>query len=509
MSYALKNASLHIIIKLVLMNRSPLVLFFVFLFFSAQAQELLTLPKAMEIAALHSPDLKQSLLSIQRSEENLNAQEASTKTQFDLNLDPLAYSINRRYSQDLSLWKTTENLTSMGQLSISQPILLTDATIGLTNSFGWQYNYDEQRVLNDGVNQFYFNNLALRIDQPLFTANEQKMNLQELELDLENTMISYALQKLNMERNITQGFYSVYQNQMQLIISEAEYANQQKSFEIIKNKVEGGLVAREELYQAEVNLASSQSSLQNARVALEDQKDNFRVILGVGFDYDFTALVNVNSGAVPIDLTMAIDHALTVRRELRQREIDIETAQFNLLRTKNADKFSGNLSLKVGLDGDNENFGNIYETPTTTPNVGLSFKVPIIDWGQRKSKVRAAEITIESQEINLSNERIDIVKSIRSLHRSLQNQLIQIDISEQNVRNAQLTYDINLERYQNGDLTSMDLQLFQDQLSQKKISQTNAIISYKIELLNMKIQTLYDWETKEDYVPEGLFVIEE
>jgi outer membrane protein len=491
------------------MNRPLLTLFLVFFIVSASAQQLLTLPKAMEMAALHSPELKQSLLSVQRSEENLNAEEASTKTQFDLNLDPVSYGISRRYSQDLSLWKTTENLTSMGELSISQPILLTDATIGLTNTFGWQYNYDESRTVNDGVNKFYFNNLALRLDQPLFTANEQKMNLQELELDLENTMISYALQKLSMERSITQGFYSVYQNQMQLLISEAEYENQKMSFEIIKNKVEGGLVAREELYQAEVNLATSQSSLQNAKVDLEDQKDEFRVLVGLGFDYDFNALVNVNSDSVPIDLTMAIDHALTVRRELRQREINIETAQFNLLRTKNADKFSGNLSLKVGLDGDNENFGQVYQSPTTTPNVGLSFKVPIIDWGQRKSKLRAAEITIESEEINLSNERIEIVRAIRALHRSLQNQLIQINISEQNVRNAQLTYDINLERYQNGDLTSMDLQLFQDQLSEKKISQTNAIISYKIELLNMKIQTLYDWETKEDYTPEGLFVIED
>jgi len=490
------------------MNRPLFTLLFIFSIVSTSAQELLTLSKAMEIAAQNSPDLKQSLLSVQRSEANLNAEEAGTKTQFDLDLDPISYAISRRYSQDLSTWKTTENLTSMGELSISQPILLTDATIGLTNSFGWQYNYDELGS-GDGINKFFFNNLALRLDQPLFTANEQKMTLKELELDLEDTQISYALQKLSLESSITQGFYSVYQNQMQLIIAQAEYDNQKKSFEIIKNKVEGGLVAREELYQAEVNLATSQSSLQNAIVNLEDQKDDFRVLIGVGFDFDFTALVNVQSDSVPIDLTMAIDHALTVRQELRQREIDIETAQFNLLRTKNDDKFSGNLSLKVGLDGDNENLGRVYESPTTTPNIGLSFQVPIIDWGQRKSKIRSAELSIESQEINLTNERIDIVKSIRSLHRSLQNQLIQIDIAEQNVRNAQLTYDINLERYENGDLTSMDLQLFQDQLSEKRIAQTNAIISYKIELLNMKIQTLYDWETREDYVPEGLFVVKE
>jgi outer membrane protein TolC len=78
----------------------------------------------------------------------------------------------------------------------------------------------------------------------------------------------------------------------------------------------------------------------------------------------------------------------------------------------------------------------------------------------------------------------------------------QIDIAQQNVRNAQLTYDINLERYKNGDLTGMDLSLYQNQLSSKKLDLVNAQINYKLELLNMKIQTLYDWETKTAIVPQ-------
>ena len=59
---------------------------------------------------------------------------------------------------------------------------------------------------------------------------------------------------------------------------------------------------------------------------------------------------------------------------------------------------------------------------------------------------------------------------------------------------AQQTYDINLERYENGDLTSMDLNLFQNQLSEKKNSLIDAQINYKLLLLDMKVQTLWDFE---------------
>ena len=94
---------------------------------------------------------------------------------------------------------------------------------------------------------------------------------------------------------------------------------------------------------------------------------------------------------------------------------------------------------------------------------------------------------------NLKRQR-DLKKEILLLN--------QIEIAEQSVRNSQMTYDINFERYKNGDLTGMDLNLYQNQLSSAKMEISNAQISYKLEVLNMKIQTLYDWETRNSIVPD-------
>ncbi len=187
---------------------------------------------------------------------------------------------------------------------------------------------------------------------------------------------------------------------------------------------------------------------------------------------------------------------------MRQREIDIQNAQFSLIQTQSINEFRGNVSVEVGLFGDNQKVTNIYESPTDNEQVAISLQVPIYDWGERKARIAAAEASIKTSELSLEDEKNDIVLNIRQVYRSLQNLLNQIKIAEQNERNAQLTYDINYERYANGDLTGMDLQLFQNQLSQAKIDLSNAMINYKLELLNIKIQTLYDWETNESVVPE-------
>ena len=41
----------------------------------------------------------------------------------------------------------------------------------------------------------------------------------------------------------------------------------------------------------------------------------------------------------------------------------------------------------------------------------------------------------------------------------------------------------------------------QNQLSEKQLTFTNSLISYKLELLNLKIQSLYDFEKKQSVTP--------
>jgi len=313
--------------------------------------------------------------------------------------------------------------------------------------------------------------------------------------------LSYAMQKLTIERQVSQLFYQVYQRQQSLFISKEELTNQEESYEIIKNKVDAGLAAQEELWQAELNLANARSSVYNAQVSLDNAKDQLKQTIGLDLNNDIDVLANVDVTTVDVDMTDAIDYALKQRMELRQREIDIENAQFNLIRVDANNEFKGNVSLAVGLVGDNEQIGNIYQSPTDQQQFEISFEIPVYDWGQKRSNLKAAEASLQMQELNFDNEKISIQLNIREIYRNMQNLVYQIEIAEKSVENARRTYELNVEKYQNGDLTSMDLSLYQNQLSSKRNELTNALISYKLEFLNLKIQTLWDFERNTSIVP--------
>lgn len=458
----------------------------------------LTLDQSLKIAEENSPTVQRTRLSLIRSQENLNAQNAALKSNFSLVLNPISYTQNREFNELISGWNTRRNTESFGNFTISQPIVLTDARISLNNRFGY---YDSYSEYTNTTSKGFSNNLSVSLDQPLFTYNRTRLQLRELELALENSQLDYAIQLLALERQVAQAFYYVYQQQQSLDIASQAYENMKLSYEVSRNKVDAGISPREEMFQAELNLATTRSDFENKMVSLENAKDEFKILIGMSLYDDLIVIPNIEVDTVPVDIAFAIDQGLANRMELRQRQIQIESTQFDLIQTRSLNEFRGSLGVTVGVFGDNEKFKDVYDNPTDNETVALSLTIPLWDWGEKKSRIKAAEATIEAADISAEEQKNTIILDIRKVYRNLLNLQNQIEIAEQSVTNAQLTYDLNLEKYRNGDLTGMDLNLVQNQLSEKQISYTNALISYKLELLNLKIQTLYDFEAKKQVTP--------
>ncbi len=490
------------------MNRLPIVQLFklfsfgmiglsFFFYSSLNGQMPISLQGALEIAESGSPSIQRSLLNIDQYQHNLRAERASLKSRFSLTLEPFSYSNNRIFDNQFSQWFTNTETFSRGTFQVEQPILRTGGTVGLYNTLSWRNNKTAIANFSENSNKAFYNNLYLVLNQPLFTYNRRQMALDELNLNFENANLQYAIQRLTLEKTITSQFFDVYLAQLNLDISREELENTSKNFEIVKIKVEANLLAREELYQAELNFANAQLSIQDNELALANAEELFKREIGMDLNQDIQLITNLDAQEVIIDLDKAIDYALESRLELRQRRIDIEKSYFEMERTKSMNEFRADVQLTLGIFGDNEAFGSVYKSPTSNPSVGISFNIPIWDWGERNERVQAVEVSMKSQELDLKEDQKQIAMDIRRAYRSVQTQMPRIEIARKNVENAERTYDINLERYLNGDLSGIDLNQFQTQLSSKKIELARSLINYKTQLLDLKILTLYDWEKQE------------
>jgi len=306
--------------------------------------------------------------------------------------------------------------------------------------------------------------------------------------------LNYAIQKLQIERSVTQQFLSLFYSWRSLEIAEQQLANATESYQIIESKVDAGISAPEELYQADLTRFNSQASVQNLRMQYENSQDSFKILLGLPLDNELVIVADIRKSLVDVDLAQATDHGLAYRMELRQNDIAIQNALHNLIEAGAINEFKAEVSATLGLTGTDPGFGQIYNSPNIDQGVMVSVDIPLFDWGQKKHILAASQAQIDSQQLSASEEIKSIKLEIRQAYRSLQNQRTQIEIAEKNVINAQRTYDINLERYKGGDISAYDMQIYQLQLTQEQLDEVQALINYKVALLDLKIRTLWDFE---------------
>jgi outer membrane protein len=454
--------------------------------------EELTLDMALNIAFQNSPAIRQASLQLEVSERNLWAQQAGLKSQFSLSVTPYRTSSNRVFSELTSSYNTQTQTRSSSAFTIRQPIKWTDAELRVTDQFSWQ---EASSSFAGGEKQTAFSNsLTVSLSQPLFTYNRTKMQIRELELSLENTKLAYAIQKLQIERQVTQQFLNLYYSRMSIQISQEEYKNAMESLNIIQDKVDAGISAPEELYQADITKDNSLASLENKLMQHENSLDAFKILLGLELEDLIDVSADIQKTIVEVDLKKAIAHGLENRMELRQMDIEIQRAMHDLIVAGAENEFEASLNLSFGLTGTDPQFANIYGSPNTDRLIALTLDIPLFDWGQKKHHLAATRAQIETVKLSAEEEIKSIKTEIREAYRNLMNQKRQIEIAEKSIKNAELTYAINLERYRNGDLSSKDLQFYQLQLSQQKLSLVQALINNKVALLDLKIRTLWDFE---------------
>jgi outer membrane protein len=469
-----------------------LVLFFSAGFTCTTFAEELTLEKAIEIAFKNSPSIQAAVYNLDISRHNLEAQRAALKSQFNLTLTPYQRSNVKVFNELAADYNVQELTKSEARFTIRQPIIWTDGEVTLTNRFGWQ---ESSSSFTGSVKESQFSNsLFLSLSQPIFTYNRTKMQLQELELALENAQLNHAIQKLQIERQVTQQFFSLFYSWRSLEIAEQELKNATESYQIIESKVEAGISAPEELYQADLTRFNSEASVQNLRMQYENSQDSFKILLGLPLDTELILVADIRKSLVEVDLAKATEHGLTYRMELRQNDIAIQNALNSLIEAAAVNEFRAEVSATLGLTGTDPSFGNIYDAPNVDQVVAVSVNIPLFDWGQKKHIMAASQIQVDSQRLSAAEEIKSIELEIREAYRSLQNQRTQIEIAEKNVINAQRTYEINLERYKGGDLSAYDMQLYQLQLTQEQLDEVQALINYKLSLLDLKIRTLWDFE---------------
>ena len=185
-------------------------------------------------------------------------------------------------------------------------------------------------------------------------------------------------------------------------------------------------------------------------VAVRDAQMNLNSLLGYDESVEIEPVLSEELPDVIMDYDMVLERSLNNSKFDLENEINILNAQSAVAKAKADRGITMTLNARFGLSNTAPKIDGAYRHPLDQEVVGLSFSVPVFDWGLGKGKVqkaKAAEAVVRAQVQQSEN---DYRRSIYTAVGQFNNQRRQCEVSRRAKDIASERYSLMMEKFRNG-----------------------------------------------------------
>lgn len=467
------------------------LLFLLTLATGASAQQVLTLPEAIEMARLQSVDAAVALNELKTSYWEYRTYRADLlpEVNFSASLPDYRRSYNL-YQSDDGTYKfvRTNSLGVTGDISIDQNIWLTGGKLSLNTSMQF---IDPLKTA--GANRYYMSvPVGVTLSQPIFGVNNMKWRRRIEPVRYNEAKAAYLESTEVITLRTITYYFQLLLAKENMNIAEQNKQNADRIFEIAEARRQMGQISENELLQLKLSALKAESNLTKEQSALDAAMFRLRSFLGLSETDTIDPVIPEMERYPEITYPDVLEKAqknnpLVQNIRRRQLEADYEVAQ-----AKGAQR-QIDLFASVGYTGQDQAFRSAYQNLMDYQVVQVGVKIPILDWGKRKGRVKVAESNREVVASRLKQEQMNFNQDIFLLVEQYKNQAEQLRIAREADEIAQRRYNTSVESFMIGKINTLDLndaQLSKDNARAGYVSEMHLYWYYLYQLRSL---TLHDF----------------
>ncbi len=381
----------------------------------------------------------------------------------------------------------TKNKTQSGQFSFAQ-VIPTGGNLSFGYSNAKSVNNSPLRsaatLFNNGFNLIYNQPLLqnfgrLATERGILVArNNSDVGRQEF-----NLQVTATIQK------VENAYWNLVQAKDQLNVAEESLGLAKELHERNRIQVEVGTMAPLELVQSEAAIATREGTIIGAAAAVGNAEDALRRLLNVPsgtlWETPIEPTTRPETERIAISVDEAIKTAYDSRPELRTQDLQLALAKLNSEYFRNLLKPQLNLQVQYGYSGAATAFTDAFNQVTglnfNTWQAELIFSYPIQNRSARAQSA-IANLDVDRFKLLYESEKTVVATEVRTAARGVVTAAKQIDAARKSTEYQEKNLDAERKRYENGMSTSFNITQIQDQLTQARSIQVQAIVGYRTAL---------------------------
>lgn len=390
-------------------------------------------------------------------------------------------------------YAATNNLQNSLGLQLKQNITFTGGTISVYS--------DLSRIDQFGLNKslsWYSQPITINYTQPLFAYNSFKWEkkIEPKEYEKGKRVYIEAMEQITIDA--VAAYNELILAHLNNDIAKSNYEKTCRMHKVAEDRLKLGSVTRDEYLQLELRMLNDSVSINETSVKVRDAQMNLNSILGFDESAEIEPVLNENVPVLAMDYDMVLAKSLENSKFDLENEISLLNASAAVAKAKADRGITMSLNARFGLSNTAPTFPGAYKSPVDQEVAGLSFSVPIFDWGLGKGKVQKAQAAEEVVKAQVQQAENDFRRTLFTLVGQFNNQARQCDISRRAMLIAAERYELMMAKFRDGKASVTDLNTAQsenDSAAQKYVTDISNFWDFYYRL---RKYTLYDFELNQD-----------
>ena len=385
-------------------------------------------------------------------------------------------------------YRSTNTISNLGSLALSQNIGLTGGTISL-NSDLTMFN-----DLENSVNKKYITTpLSIGLMQPLFRYNALKWQKKTEPLKYKTAKQTFLANMEAVNAQAVMNFFSLALAQINKQISEMNYSNADTLYRIAKGRYQLGTIAEDELLQMQLSWLNSETSRKQADMNLRDREIRLRSFLGFNDNVRLELLIPTEIPGLQVGTQEVFDLAMANNPEMLTQQLTVLTAQSAVAQAKAEKGLNANLIASYGLRDQDADKKLAYQDINKQQRVRIGFTLPLLDWGLGRGKYKMAQSSLELAQVQSKQAEVDFQQNLYLDVEQFNLQKSQVEIAAKSDTVAMKRYEVTKQRFLIGKIAVLDLNDADARKDQNKRAYVQALQNYWSYFFNIRALTLFDF----------------
>ena len=383
---------------------------------------------------------------------------------------------------------SSNNLQNSAGLQINQNITFTGGTLSVAS--------DLSRIDQFGMGKsltWYSRPITVSYYQPLFTYNQFKWDRKIEPKEYEKGKRNYLETMEGITIEAVYAYHNLLLAKMNNSISKSNFENSGNMLKIASERLQLGDVTKAEYLQLELRVLNDSIAINESAVAVRQAQMQLNSLLGYDESYEIVPKAEEILPQIQMDYELVMDKSLKNSSFSLRNELSLLNAESDVAYAKASRGFSFALNARFGMSQTGPHFPEAYKNLLDQEVVGITFSIPIFDWGLGKGKVQKAKAAQEVVKAQVQQSENDYRRQLYTAVNQFNNQRQQCLVSKKAMYIAAERYELTMHRFREGNASVTDLNTAQSENDSALRQYISDVSNFWTYYYTLRQHTLYDF----------------